>query len=215
MKTLRLTVLFLGLMLQALSAHADTGLTKAEVRQYLVLAIELGHLQDRLIRQADQHQDLPLAYRTQGQTLLQAKGSNWRDYEALQQRISNARTVLDDKPDWPKEIAEAEANVRELCQSSAEPLIPLAEQQQMIAMLKASGASESEIAKVKATLSASDEQSSALCQAAKAAKQSQLEVQAQLTAQTEKDWAAVQAYRPELRALVEWRARNRSTPPKL
>lgn len=215
MKPLRLSIIFLSLALHALSAHAEAGLSKADVRHYLTLAIELGHLQDRLIEQADQHKDLPLAYRLQGQTLLEARGSNWRDYEALQQRISNARTVLDDKPQWSEDLAEADANVRELCASSAEPLIPLAEQTQMLAMLKASGASEAEIAKVKASLSSSSEQSSALCQAAKASKQTQMEVQAQLIEQTQKDWAAVSAYRSELRALVEWRARNRSTPPKL
>lgn len=215
MKTLRLAIIVLGLALHAITGHSDAGLSKADVKQYLTLAIELGHLQDRLIEEADQHKDLPLAYRLQGQTLLEARGSNWRDYEALQQRISNARNVLDDKPQWSEDLAEADANVRELCASSAEPLIPLAEQTQMIAMLRASGASEAEIAKVKASLSSSSEQSSALCQAAKASKQTQMEVQAQLIEQTQKDWAAVSAYRSELRALVEWRARNRSTPPKL
>lgn len=215
MNTLRLGLIFLAVLFHSLTALADSGLTKAEVRQYLTLAIELGHLQDRIIEQADQHRDLPMTYRIQGQKLLQTRGSSWPDYNALQQRIIDARTVLEDQQHWSEEIADADATAEELCQFSGEPLVPVDEQKQIIAVLKASGASASDIAEVKASFYPSAQQSTALCEAAKASQNTQVEVQKQLKAETGKDWTAVKAYLPELEALTEWRAGNRATPPAM
>ena len=198
------------------NAFAEEALSKKAVKHYLRTAIALGHLQDEIKSQPGKYADMPLAYREQGNALLNKRGYQRGEYEAVQDRVFNARNALDARVDWPERNHQAEQERILACGEDARaPSLSIERQQQMLAALRAAGASQHDIALVEANFAPAPEQREAACKAATAAKQQELDVQAAVKAQTGPDWQAVEKYRDKIDALSDWRAGNRSKPPKI
>lgn len=199
-------------------------LTKAQVKRYLQIEIELNQLLRRYQANAAQYEDAPRAFALAEEKHLASRGFSEAAWDALETRIMNASTAITDYPDLVNDRAERKSEVDEVCteaqamagQQGQMKAEQNAEAQAMAAQMRAAGIDEAKVQEVLRQF-----QNMPTVAEVRADQCQQMAPVATMIHEDERrwietsrpDWPAVRPYLDELDQLTDWAAGNTDQPP--
>lgn len=198
-------VALVALVISVVSLAAEP-LSSNDVKKWSETRIETHKLQNRFRAQADQYDDVVVAFFAARDRYLQQVGYTRVRFEDHERRISEAHDYILNRSDAMADKRERDATLAEAKAAPDPALDP--ETQEMIAMMRQVGTSEAEIQKMLDAMRRVPDaiaQSNAMMDG----------VDDQLYARVAPDIPAVEQWREELAMLYDWLAGNRADPPSL
>ena len=187
-------------------SQAAEPLSSNDVNKWMETRIATHKLQNRFRAEADQYDDVVVAFFKARDRYLQQVGYTRARFEEHEQRIAEAHDYILNRSDAIAEKSRRDADLAE-AQSAPDPALD-PETQEMIAMMRQVGTSEAEIQKMLDAMRQVPDviaQSNAMMD----------KVDDQLAARVAPDIPAVEPWLEELDALYSWLAGNRPNPPSL